>query len=160
MLALDASRNHVRTHLSRPCANSIAHQCASVCQKPWLGMQAQRHAESVRRAQDLCRRAAHQRAVRELAPRRCGQSDPRREIQVICDILSSHKKPLMQAFLLENRRLHMHAPPTYSSWLNQVATWCARVQRAGITCGVFSSIQDLDQKVGRDIRQCTQTPSP
>ena len=53
---------------------------------------------------------------------------PRREIHVICDNVSSHKTPLVQAFLTKHRRVHMHYAPTYSSWLNQVENRFARVQ--------------------------------
>ena len=30
---------------------------------------------------------------------------------------------LVQTFMAEHRRVHMHYTPTYSSWLNQVENW-------------------------------------
>ena len=84
----------------------------------------------------------------------------RREIHVICDNVSSHKTPLVQAFLAKNRRVHMHYTPTYSSWLNQVENWFARIQRDVITRGIFSSIKDLDKKLMRYIRQYNKNPKP
>ncbi|MBK7060189.1 MAG: IS630 family transposase [Rubrivivax sp.] len=84
----------------------------------------------------------------------------RREIHVICDNVSSHKTPLVQAFLAKHRRVHMHYTPTYSSWLNQVENWFARIQRDVITRGIFSSIKDLDKKLMRYIRQYNKNPKP
>ncbi len=83
-----------------------------------------------------------------------------RDIHVICDNVSSHKTPLVQAFLAKHRRVHMHYTPTYSSWLNQVENWFARIQRDVITRGIFSSIKDLDKKLMRYIRQYNKNPKP
>ena len=82
----------------------------------------------------------------------------RREIHVICDNVSGHKTPLVQAFLLNHRRVHMHYTPTHSSWLNQVENWFARIQRDVIARGVFTSIKDLDKKLMRYIRQYNKDP--
>jgi uncharacterized membrane protein len=46
----------------------------------------------------------------------------------------------------------MNDTSTYSSWLNQVENWFARIQRDVITRGVVTSIRDLDQKLMRYIR--------
>ena len=85
---------------------------------------------------------------------------PRREIHVICDNISSHKTPPVQAFLAKHRRVHMHYTPTCSSWLNQVENWFARIQRDVITRGVFTSIKDLDKKLMHCIRQYNKDPKP
>ena len=67
------------------------------------------------------------------------------ELHVICDNVSSHKTPAVQAFLAEHANVTMHYTPTYSSWLNQVENWFARIQRDVITRGVFTSVEDLDK---------------
>ncbi len=54
----------------------------------------------------------------------------------------------------------MHYTPTYSSWLNQVENWFARIQRDVITRGVFTSIKDLDKKLMHDIRLYNKDPKP
>lgn len=88
-------------------------------------------------------------------------SQPRRRaIHVICDNVSSHKTDLVVAFLTKQRRVHIHYTPTYSSWLNQVENWFARIQRDVITRGVFTSIKDLDKKLMRYIRQYNKDPKP
>lgn len=84
----------------------------------------------------------------------------RREIHVICDNVSSHKTDLVETFLAEHRRVHIHYTPTYSSWLNQVENWFARIQRDVITRGIFTSPKDLDKKLMRYIRQYNKDPKP
>jgi len=84
----------------------------------------------------------------------------RREIHVICDNVSSHKTELVEAFLARHRRVHIHYTPTYSSWLNQVENWFARIQRDVITRGIFTSPKDLDKKLMRYIRQYNSNPKP
>ena len=84
----------------------------------------------------------------------------RREIHVICDNVSSHKTGLVQGFLSKHRRVHIHYTPTYSSWLNQVENWFARIQRDVISRGVFTSVKDLDKKLMRYIRQYNKDPKP
>ena len=37
----------------------------------------------------------------------------------------------------------MHFTPTYSSWLNQVGLWFAKIERDVIARGVFTSVPDL-----------------
>ena len=54
----------------------------------------------------------------------------------------------------------MHYTPTYSSWLNQVENWFARIQRDVITRGVFTSTKDLDKKLMRYIRQYNKQAAP
>jgi transposase len=83
-----------------------------------------------------------------------------REIHVICDNVSSHKTELVEAFLSKHRRVQIHYTPTYSSWLNQVENWFARIQRDVITRGIFTSPKDLDKKLMRYIRQYNKDPKP
>jgi transposase len=83
-----------------------------------------------------------------------------REIHVICDNVSSHKTDAVQAFLAEHKKVTVHYTPTYSSWLNQVENWFARIQRDVIARGIFTSTKDLDQKLMRYIRQYNQNAAP
>lgn len=84
----------------------------------------------------------------------------RREIHVICDNVSSHKTALVEEFLSKHRRVQIHYTPTYSSWLNQVENWFARIQRDVINRGIFSSAKDLDKKLMRYIRQYNKAAKP
>lgn len=52
---------------------------------------------------------------------------PRQEIHMILDNLSAHKTKTVQEFLERNSNVKLHFTPTYSSWLNQVEIWFARL---------------------------------
>src|SRR5438445_3837550 len=62
-----------------------------------------------------------------------------KEIHVIADNLSAHKSRRVDGFLAEHRNVHLHFTPTYSSWLNQVELWFAKIERDVIARGIFSS---------------------
>jgi len=81
-------------------------------------------------------------------------------IHVIADNLSAHKTKLVAEFLAAHPQVRMHYTPTYSSWLNQVENWFARIQRHVITRGVFSSVADLRRKLLRYIRHYNKTATP
>src|SRR5437667_4561168 len=83
-----------------------------------------------------------------------------KEIHVIADNLSAHKTKRVDAFLAEHRNVHLHFTPTYSSWLNQVELWFAKIERDVIARGVFISVPDLKAKLMRYIRQYNPQPKP
>lgn len=60
-----------------------------------------------------------------------------KEIHVIADNLSALKTKQVSGFLAEHPTVHMHFSPTYSSWLNQVELWFAKIERDVIARGVF-----------------------
>ena len=74
--------------------------------------------------------------------------------------VSSHKTALVEQFLAEHPSVQIHYTPTYSSWLNQVENWFARIQRDVIARGVFTSTKDLDKKLMRYIRQYNKESKP
>jgi transposase len=76
-----------------------------------------------------------------------------KEIHVIADNLSAHKTKQVDAFLAAHSNVHLHFTPTYSSWLNQVELWFAKIERDVIARGVFTSVPDLQRKLMRYIRQ-------
>jgi transposase len=81
-----------------------------------------------------------------------------KEIHVIADNLSAHKTELVEQFLERYRNVHLHFTPTYSSWLNQVELWFAKIERDVIARGVFTSVPDLKRKLMRYIRQYNKAP--
>ena len=83
-----------------------------------------------------------------------------KEIHVIADNLSTHKTKLVASFLEQHPNVHMHFTPTYSSWLNQVELWFAKIERDVIARGVFTSVADLKRKLMRYIRKYNETPKP
>jgi len=81
-------------------------------------------------------------------------------IHVIADNLSAHKTKLVDAFLAAHPKVRLHFTPTYSSWLNQVENWFAKIQRQVIARGVFRSLPDLRSKLLRYIRHYNKTATP
>src|SRR6266481_6468288 len=88
-------------------------------------------------------------------------SQPRgREIHIIADNFSAHKTKLVQQFLDSHPKVKLHYTPTYSSWLNQVELWFAKVERDVIARGVFTSVTDLKRKLMKYIRRYNETSRP
>jgi len=83
-----------------------------------------------------------------------------KEIHVIADNLSAHKTKAVAEFLASQPQVHMHFTPTYSSWLNQVELWFAKIERDVIARGVFTSITDLKRKLMRYVRKYNEQPKP
>jgi transposase len=85
---------------------------------------------------------------------------PCQEIHIILDNLSAHKTKKVAAFLQQHSRVRFHFTPTYSSWLNQVEIWFARIEREVISRGIFLSVQDLSRKLMRYIRAYSANARP
>src|SRR5271169_48331 len=83
-----------------------------------------------------------------------------REIHIVLDNLSAHRTPAVQEFLAKNPKVHFHFTPTYSSWLNQVELWFAKIQRDVIDRGIFTSVADLARKLRRYIRAYAKSAKP
>ncbi len=83
-----------------------------------------------------------------------------REIHIIADNLSAHKTKRVARFLADHPKVHLHFTPTYSSWLNQVELWFARIERDVVARGVFTSVNDLARKLMRYIRHHNQHAAP
>ena len=62
--------------------------------------------------------------------------------------------------MAQHPKLHLHFTPTYSSWLNQVELWFARIERDVVARGVFTSVKDLARKLMRYIRHHNQHAAP
>jgi transposase len=83
-----------------------------------------------------------------------------RQLHVIADNLSAHKTQRVEEFLATHPRVHLHFTPTYSSWLNQVELWFAKIERDVIARGVFTSVPDLKKKLMRYIRHYNKAAKP
>ncbi len=84
----------------------------------------------------------------------------RKEIHVILDNFSTHKTKQVDAFLAAHPRVHFHFTPTYSSWLNQIELWFAKIERDVIARGIFSSVPNLARTLLRYIRHYNRAPRP
>ncbi len=83
-----------------------------------------------------------------------------KEIHIVLDNLSAHKTQSVAEFLDQNPRVRFHFTPTYSSWLNQVEIWFAKIQRDVIDRGVFTSVADLSRKLMKYIRLYGKSAKP
>jgi transposase len=89
------------------------------------------------------------------------ESQPRRrEIHIILDNLATHKTQKVRTFLATHARVRLHFTPTYSSWLNQVELWFAKIERDVLARGIFTSVADLRRKILRYIRRYNDAPKP
>jgi transposase len=61
---------------------------------------------------------------------------------------------------VKSPKVRLHFTPTYSSWLNQVEIWFAKIERDVIARGVFTSVSYLRRKLMKYIRvyakRCSQ----
>ncbi|MEZ5398824.1 MAG: IS630 family transposase [Bryobacteraceae bacterium] len=88
------------------------------------------------------------------------QCPQRQEILIILDNLSAHKTQAVRDFLAAHPRVQLHFTPTYSSWLNQVELWFAKIERDVIARGVFTSVKDLARKLRRYINAYSANAKP
>jgi len=84
----------------------------------------------------------------------------RRPIHIILDNLSTHKTQKVRGFLGAHPNVQLHFTPTYSSWLNQVELWFAKIERDVLARGVFTSVADLKRKIMRYIRRYNDDAKP
>ena len=85
---------------------------------------------------------------------------PRQQIHIILDNLSAHKTQLVRDFLQRHPRVQFHFTPTYSSWLNQVEIWFAKIEREVIARGIFTSVPGLARKLRRYINAYSANARP
>lgn len=83
-----------------------------------------------------------------------------KEIHIVLDNLSAHKTAAVEEFLDHHPQVRFHFTPTYSSWLNQVEIWFAKIERDVIARGVFTSVADLSRKLMKYIRVYAKTAKP
>lgn len=83
-----------------------------------------------------------------------------KQIHIVLDNLSAHKTQAVKDFLHQNPRVKFHFTPTYSSWLNQVEIWFAKIERDVIARGVFTSVADLSRKLMKYIRSYAKSAKP
>jgi transposase len=83
-----------------------------------------------------------------------------REIHIIADNLAAHQTQGVRDWLAAHPPVTLHYTPTYSSWLNQIELWFAKIERDMIARGVFTSTADLRRKLMQYIRAHNKTCQP
>ena len=83
-----------------------------------------------------------------------------KEIHIVLDNLSAHKTKAVEEFLADHPKVRFHFTPTYSSWLNQIELWFAKIQRDLLARGIFTSLADLSRKIRKYIRAYARVARP
>ena len=81
-------------------------------------------------------------------------------VHLVCDNLSTHKAPVIQAWLARHPRFRLHFTPTGSSWINQVERWFGYLTAQRIRRGVHKSVQALEADIRDWIQNWNQNPRP
>jgi transposase len=81
-------------------------------------------------------------------------------VHLICDNYSTHKTPVIAAWLAAHPRFHMHFTPTYSSWLNQIERWFGLLTDKRLRRGTHRSIRALEKDIRAWIEQWNTNPTP
>ncbi|HEV8525933.1 MAG TPA: IS630 family transposase [Actinomycetes bacterium] len=82
------------------------------------------------------------------------------DLHLICDNLSTHKTPSVQAWLRAHPRFHMHFTPTSSSWLNQVERWFGLLTDQQLRRGVHKSVHALEREIRAWVKTWNENPRP
>ncbi len=82
------------------------------------------------------------------------------DLHLVCDNLSTHKTPAIQAWLVAHPRFHMHFTPTSSSWLNQVERWFGLLTDKKLRRGVHTSVQSLEKDIRAWVADWNENPRP
>ena len=82
------------------------------------------------------------------------------DVHLVCDNLSTHKAPVIQAWLARHPRFRLHFTPTGSSWINQVERWFGYLTDKKIRRGVHRSVQALEADIRAWIENWNQNPQP
>jgi transposase len=83
-----------------------------------------------------------------------------KSLHLICDNYSTHKHPVVQAWLKKHPRFHMHFTPTSASWLNMVERFFRDLSVARLRNGVFRSVPELIEAIKDYVAHHNKNPKP
>ena len=88
------------------------------------------------------------------------QTDTDKELHIIVDNYATHKHEKVRNWLKRNKRVYLHFIPTSSSWLNLVERFFGVLTQRQLKRGVFTSVQELEQKIIEYIDHNNKNPKP
>jgi transposase len=62
--------------------------------------------------------------------------------------------------LIAHPKVRLHFTPTYSSWLNPIELWFAKIERDLLARGIFTSVNDLARRIRTYIRRYNKAAKP
>ncbi len=88
------------------------------------------------------------------------QTDRDKDLHIIVDNYSTHKHEKVKNWLKRNKRVVLHFIPTSSSWLNLVERFFGVLTEKQLKRGVFTSVDELEQKIIEYIDKNNKHPKP
>lgn len=88
------------------------------------------------------------------------QTDESKDLHIIVDNYATHKHEKVRNWLKRNKRVFLHFTPTSSSWLNLVERFFGVLTEKQLKRGVFTSVNDLEQKIIEYIDNNNKDPKP
>jgi len=82
------------------------------------------------------------------------------DVHLVLDNYGTHKTPLIHRWLVRHPRFHLHFTPTYSSWINQVERWSARLTEKQIRRGTHRSTRALEDTIRLYLAANNADPRP
>ena len=82
------------------------------------------------------------------------------DVHVVLDNLSTHKTPAVKRWLARNPRFRTHFTPTYSSWLNQIERWFAKLEQRQLKRGTHRNVTELERAIYEFIDASNSEPKP
>ena len=82
------------------------------------------------------------------------------DVHVVLDNLSTHKTPAVRRWFARHPRFHVHFTPTYSSWLNQIERWFAKLEQKQLKRGSHKSTVELERAIYEFIDASNSEPKP
>jgi transposase len=88
------------------------------------------------------------------------QMPPELDVHVVVDNSSIHTSPTIRRWLKQHPRFRVHFTPTYSSWLNLVERWFAKLTDEALRRGSHVSTRQLRDAIERYIGATNDDPKP
>lgn len=88
------------------------------------------------------------------------QTDESKDLHIIVDNYATHKHEKVRNWLKRNKRVFLHFTPTSSSWLNLVERFFGVLTEKQLKRGIFTSVDDLEQKIIEYIDNNNKDPKP
>lgn len=82
------------------------------------------------------------------------------DVHIVLDNYSTHKAPIVKAWLAKRPRYHLHFTPTHGSWLNQVERWFALLTQRQIKRGAHRSVASLKAAIEEFLVAHNDAPTP
>ena len=82
------------------------------------------------------------------------------EVHVVVDNSSIHNAPTVRRWLRRNPRFHLHFTPTYSSWLNLIERWFAKLTDEALRRGSHTNTRELQRAIVDYIDVTNDEPKP